>query len=160
VKIPWPLPPTVDGSTRRVGRSRATARGCGLETLHDGEGRAPPRSRSTTARPPIGGRTHRREGPRRRHLPPRRSLTDERGRLDLLGYGSAEEPLDGGASTHRRVRAPTRRPTAAPSWGELRSAVRHEEAHMNPRVHARAPTPFLFGRNPRVAIGCRWTAHV
>jgi hypothetical protein len=30
---------------------------------------------------------------------------------------------------------------------------------MNPRVHARAPTAFLFGRIPRVAVGCRWTAH-
>jgi hypothetical protein len=160
VKIPWPLPPAVDGSTHRVGRSRAAARGCGLETRHDGEGRAPSRSRSTAAHPPINGRARWREGPRRRHLPPRRSSTEERDRLDLLGYGSAEEPLDGGASTYRRGRAPARRPAAAPSRGELRSAAWREKAQMNPRVRARAPKPVLFGRNLRVAVECRWTAHV
>jgi hypothetical protein len=160
VKIPWPLPPAVDGSTRRVGRSRAAANGCGLETRHDGDGRAPLRSRSTAARPPIGGRAHRREGPRRCHLPLCRSSTDERGHLDLLGYGSAEEPLDGGASTHRQARAPVRQPAAVPSWGELRSAARREKAQINPRVRARAPKPVLFGRNPRVAVGFRWMAHV
>jgi hypothetical protein len=30
---------------------------------------------------------------------------------------------------------------------------------MNPRVRTRAPKPALFGRNPRVAVGLRWTAH-
>jgi hypothetical protein len=166
VKIPWPLPPAVDRSTRRVGRSRAAARGCGLETRYDGEGRAPPRSRSTAARPSIDGRAHRREGPRRHRLPPHRSSIDERGRLDPLGYDSVEEPLDCGASTHWRACPPARRPATAPSPGELRSAAgcgvtaRREKAQMNPSVHVRAPKPVLFGRNPRVAVRCRWTAHV
>jgi hypothetical protein len=75
-------------------------------------GTALPRSRSTAAHPPIGGR------------------------------------------------ALARRPAAAPLRGELRSVARREEAQMNPRVRVRVPTPFLFGRNPRVAVGCRWTAHV
>jgi hypothetical protein len=30
----------------------------------------------------------------------RPAMTDERGLLDLLGYGSAEEPLDGGETAH------------------------------------------------------------
>jgi hypothetical protein len=66
-----------------------------------------------------------------------------RGRLDPLGYDSAEELLDGGASTHRRARASARRPAAAPSRGELRSAARREKAQMNPRVRARAPKPIF-----------------
>jgi hypothetical protein len=53
--------------------------------------------------------------------PPRHSSSNKRGRLDPLGYGSAEEPLDGGASTHRRMCVPVRRPAAVPSPGELRS---------------------------------------
>jgi hypothetical protein len=154
VKIPWPLPPAVDGSTHHVGRSRAAARGCGLETRHGGAGRAPPRSRSTAARPPIGGRTRRREGPWRCHPPPRRSSTDERHRLDLL---DARVRLCRGVARQRRVHPSDE---TAPSRGELQSAKRREEAQMNPRVHTRAPTSFLFGRNPRVAVGCRWTAHV
>jgi hypothetical protein len=108
---------------------------------------------STAVRPPIGGRA------RRCHLPLRRSSTDEHGRLDLLGYGSAEEPLNGGASTHQRARAPARRPAAAPSRGELRSVAHREKAQMNPRICARAPKPVLFGWNPRVAVGRRWTTH-
>jgi hypothetical protein len=143
-----------------MGRSRAAARCSGLGTRHGCAGRVPPTSRSTAARPPIGGRTRRQEGLQRHHLPPRRSSTDERGRLDLLRYGSAEEPLDGGTSTHQRVRAPVRRPRAAPSPGELRSAARHEKAQMNPRVSARVSKPVLFDRNPHVAVGCRWTTHV
>jgi hypothetical protein len=39
------------------------------------------------------------------------------------------------------------------------SMARHEEDRMNPRVRVRALTVFLFGRIPRVAVGCRWTAH-
>jgi hypothetical protein len=71
------------------------------------------------AHPPIDGRARWREGPRRHHLPPRRSSTEERDRLDLLRYGSAEEPLDGGTFTHRRACALARRPAAVPSRGEL-----------------------------------------
>jgi hypothetical protein len=43
--------------------------------------------------------------------------------------------------------------------GELWSAARREMAQMNPRVRARAPKPVLFGRNPHIAVGLRWTAH-
>jgi hypothetical protein len=134
--------------------------------------------------PAIAVRTgSRRRAARRRHVhpsaggrageraavapsPPCRSSSDKRSRLDPLGYGSAEESLDGGASTHRQTHAPARRPATAPSPGELRSTVGcgvaawREKAQMNPRVRARAPKPVLFSRNPRVAVGYRWTAHV
>jgi hypothetical protein len=123
VEIPWPLPPAVDGSTRRVVRSRAAARGSELGTRHGCVGRAPPTNCLTAAHPPIGGRAHRREGRDGAILLRVARRPTSRSRLDPLGYGSVEEPLDGGASTHRRARAPARRPAAAPSRGELRRAA-------------------------------------
>jgi hypothetical protein len=143
VKIPWPRPPAVDGSTRRVGRSRAAAHSCGLKTRHGGAGRAPPRSCSTAACPPIGGRARRREGPRR-------SSTDECGRLDLL---DARVRLSRGAARRQRVHpsagarvGETARGGAvtgrAVERGEMRSAAWREKAQMNPRVRARRRSRF------------------
>jgi hypothetical protein len=90
VFIPWPPLPGVDGSTRRASRSRAAVvcsrpamtagarKGTvqveepppGMDPCHR-VGRALPRSRSTVARPAIGGRARQRRGPRRCHHLPR-----------------------------------------------------------------------------------------
>jgi hypothetical protein len=76
-----PLGEKMRGRMPLLTGSRAAARHCALRrrgrrenmnhcrccSMEVRTGRALPRSRSTVARPPIGGRAHRREGPRQCH---------------------------------------------------------------------------------------------
>jgi hypothetical protein len=61
-------------------------------------GRAPPRSHSTVARPPIGGRARRRGGPRRRYRSPPVA------RLAVHHFGAAQGRRNEGLELWARVR--------------------------------------------------------
>jgi hypothetical protein len=68
------------------------------------------------------------------------------------GLGSAKEPLDGGASTHRRAHASLRGPTVVPSLGELRRGAKGASA-LGFDEEKRAPV--LFELKIRTTIGSR-----
>ena len=116
---------------------------------------------------PVRGTRLRRRSPdftaqrsRRLAAPGRRGRA--RGAREL---GSVHGRLDGGALTLRRAHAPARKPrwrrpacSARPPWPAVVAAVSWREKgreRMNPRVRGPPPSPVLFARRARAAVGFR-----